>query len=91
MSRLITCHAVIATLPAERVVVLGLVDDAEVLERLLELVNVREAVDRLVAGGVRALYIRQNSSEDWVSQNTWCPRDQTTSHPTQILAYSLRS
>ena len=59
MNRLLTCHAVIATLPAERVVVrvvvLGLVDDAEVLERLLELVNVREAVDRLVARGVRAV------------------------------------
>ena len=45
----------ISSLPAEGVVVLGLVDDAEVLERLLELVNVREAVDRLVAGGVRAV------------------------------------
>ena len=45
----------VSSLPAERVVVLGLVDDAEVLERLLELVNVREAVDRLVPGGVRAV------------------------------------
>ena len=44
-----------SSLPAECVVVLGLVDDAEVLERLLELVNVREAVDRLVARGVRAV------------------------------------
>ena len=43
------------SLPAERVVVLGLVDDAEVLERLLELVNVREAIDRLIAGGVSAV------------------------------------
>ena len=44
-----------SSLPAEGVIVLGLVDDAEVLERLLELVNVREAVDRLVARGVRAV------------------------------------
>ena len=34
---------------------LGLVDDAEVLEGLLELVDVGEAVHGLVAGGVRAV------------------------------------